>query len=127
MISPESIQQDINLLNALVEDWKNKTIPQLKGNYQSYLKGGSTGEGLAAIKGFVHKRHGEAERVAFKIKRYQVFFEKGVGKSRGINSGRTTPRPWFNKTLERALPELQNLVTENFHDRIINLNNAFIK
>lgn len=51
--------------------------------------------------------------VQFKFVRHGVFFQKGVGRGRGINSGRTRPRDWFNSVVSVEVEALAQITAEN--------------
>jgi CRISPR/Cas system CSM-associated protein Csm2 small subunit len=123
-----NIEAEQNKLNNLVEDWTRATTSKMKALLASApISDQSTGQAARRTSAAVKKKNNEAERIAFKIPRYVVFFTKGVGRGRGINSGKTKPNPAFNQVLDEEIPKLSQLITDNFQDRIINATNAYIK
>lgn len=117
-----NILADQEKLNNLIEDWSRKTAGKIKNRLPK-----DTGEATRRTESRTKKKNNEIEKVSFRIPRYVVFVTKGVGRGRGINSGKTKPNPAFNDVLNEEIPELTKLVTDNFHDRILNTNRAFIK
>lgn len=51
-------------------------------------------------------KSGLMDRIGVKMVQHGIFVEKGVGRGRGINSGKTSPQPWFNPVIEEAIPPL---------------------
>jgi hypothetical protein len=66
-----------------------------------------------------YKLSGVVDRVGFKLLRYGVYVEKGVGKGRKINSGKTKPKPWFNPTIRPALTELSDIAQQHYADVVV--------
>lgn len=64
-------------------------------------------------------------RIGFSMAKHGVYQEKGVGKGRGINSGKTKPKPWFNPAVKNNIQELADTLALITGDTIIN--NLLIK
>jgi hypothetical protein len=54
--------------------------------------------------------------IGITFERHGVFVEKGVGKGRGINSGKTNPMPWFNPVMDTHIPLLADDMAVNVAD-----------
>ena len=54
----------------------------------------------------IDKNTGIIDSIGFSFERHGIFVEKGVGKGRGINSGKTNPMPWFNPIMDEEVPLL---------------------
>jgi|GEM_PF-2873789 len=125
--------QLIQKFNALTEDWTRTETMLIKRELQKYLGNGKnkntrlTLKLLHSLSGHARKTKGEVDRIGFKLLRYGIFYHKGVGKGRGIRSGKATPRPFLNDALERDIPKLIEIVSSNFADRAVNQARAQIK
>jgi len=42
--------------------------------------------------------------IGISMEKHGVYVEKGVGRGRGIQSGKTKPMPWFNPVIELYVP-----------------------
>jgi hypothetical protein len=119
--------QAVNNLNKVVRSWgkdsSNTLISSLNSrNIQN------TGALISSIKDKVGMRDKVAERVGFKLLRYGVFVEKGVGRGQKISSikanGETIakagqkryPRPWFNPVLDAKVPQLADKLADLMYD-----------
>lgn len=49
---------------------------------------------------------GAVNRLGFTMKRHGIYREKGVGRGRGINSGKTIGPPWYNPAIDANINEL---------------------
>ena len=56
----------------------------------------------------VDRSTGMVFAIGFSFEQHGIFVEKGVGKGRGINSGKTNPMPWFNPIMDEEVPLLAN-------------------
>lgn len=54
--------------------------------------------------------------IGISFEKHGVFVEKGVGKGRGINSGKTTPMPWYNPVMDIHIPALADDLALNVAD-----------
>lgn len=122
-----NIQQDIDKLNNFCDDLARETEEDIKLWLAKETSDNATGETLNKTKGEAVKEQGEVQKLRYKIKRSLVFFVKGVGKGRGINSGHTKPHPGFNQVVNNSAKKLSAFVTENYMDRIVNISKGEIK
>lgn len=67
------------------------------------------------------KQGGIVDKAGFKLLRYGVFVEKGVGKGRGIRSGKVQlyAKPWFNPTVIPAVNELADIAQQHYADVVV--------
>lgn len=107
--------QDYETLNAEIKKWIGKVI--------STARGANTA--LKQFKGGIKKKYGAPERVRLSFPRHYVFVEKGVGRGRGIGSGKATPKPAINPALEAHINELADIAAEGMAD--VAVKNLFIK
>lgn len=121
------VQQDIDMLNNFCNQLAVQTAEDIKLSMLRYTSDNATGESLNKIKGKTSEQGGECYKISYKILRYNVFFHKGVGKYRGINSGKTKSRPFLNIPVEKSAEKLSKFVTENLMDRIVNISKGEIK
>lgn len=70
------------------------------------------------IRAKTHKdsRTDRIDRVGVSFVQYAVFYEKGVGRGRGIHSGKTQPHPTINPVLSLHVPILANRLGMNTAD-----------
>ena len=115
------IQQEIDKLNNFCNQLAVQTAEDIKLSMLRYTSENATGESINRIKGKATEKGGECYKISYNILRYNVFFHKGVGKGRGINSGKATPKPFLNKPFEKSAEKLSKFVTENLMDRIVNI------
>lgn len=67
--------------------------------------------------GFGLKRDfGQVSRVNFRMARHGIFFERGVGRSRKVNSANTRPHPFIKPILDPAIDELATIIAEGYAD-----------
>jgi len=62
------------------------------------------------------KQSDKINTIGISMVKHAIFKEKGVGRGRGIDSGKTTPDPIINPTLEQELPLLADQLGENYAD-----------
>ena len=65
------------------------------------------------------KKDGKTDRIikiGVSMAQYAIFKEKGVGRGRGINSGKTDPDPLYNPIMEQEIPKLANELELNTAD-----------
>jgi hypothetical protein len=125
-LEAEIIQKQ-NQLNNFAEDWGRSVAQKAKSRIAAQTSDKATGNLQKSLSSKTKKQHGEIERITFQLPRYGVFFHKGVGRGRGINSGNTKPKPFLNESIESELPKLQTFISENYQDRIINHTRALIQ
>lgn len=89
-------------INSIAEDWRADTTAKLK------TSGGRISHRQFRIrsKAKIEQSTGTVYALGFKMDKPGVFVEKGVGKGRGIGSGKENPRPWFNNIMEQQAPIL---------------------
>ena len=102
---------DYEALNEDVKNWAEDEKNQLKQNVPR-----DTGALAKSIGARVYKEHGIVRKIGFKLKRYGVFREKGVGRGRPAGSNRTKPSPWFNPVLDKGIHELADIVQTHYAD-----------
>lgn len=85
----------------------------------------SANSALKSFKGKLKTVYGIPARIRFTFPRHYVFVEKGVGRGRGINSGKTKPKPAINPAIEQHLAELADIAADGCAD--IAANRLFIK
>jgi len=64
----------------------------------------------------IEARTGKAFAIGISMRQHGVFKEKGVGRGRGINSGKTKPDPWYNPVILREVPKLAQDLELNIAD-----------
>lgn len=69
-----------------------------------------------SLKTRVKQKDGNLEGIRFSFARHGIFFEHGVGRSRGIGSGNTKPNPWLSVVLPKAIEELADLLEKEYGD-----------
>lgn len=89
-------------INGIILEWKDDAAKELKASgrrfssHQFHVRTSTKKDfGTGCIRS-----------VGVKIDKHGVFFEKGVGRGRGIGSGKETPNPWFNPVMEKMAPKL---------------------
>lgn len=65
------------------------------------------------------RQTGLANRIGVSFERHGVFVEKGVGRGRGINSGKTKPKEWFNPVIRDKVPQLASELGESAADLLL--------
>lgn len=65
------------------------------------------------------RQTGLANRIGISFERHGVFVEKGVGRGRGINSGKTKPKEWFNPVIRDRVPQLAQELGESTADILL--------
>lgn len=62
---------------------------------------------------------GAIDRISNAFVRHGIYVEKGVGRGRGIHSGRTTPNEWFNPVMREQVPLLADDLGANAADLLV--------
>lgn len=98
---------DAQALNTEVHDWTHDTSNALLNEIER-LDIVDTGTLFRRLRYNIKHSFGLAERIGYGFPRHGVFVEKGVGRGRPVGSvkAKRFARPWFNPTLDEALPEL---------------------
>lgn len=107
--------EDYENLNANIKKWIGRVIASARG----------ANTALKQFKGSIKKKYGAPERVSLTFPKHYIFVEKGVGRGRGINSGKATPKPAINPAIEAHINELADIAAEGMAD--IAVKNIFIK
>ena len=106
---------DYETLNADIKKWIGRVIASARG----------ANAALKQFKGSIKKKYGVPERVSLSFPKHYVFVEKGVGRGRGINSGKAKPNPAINPAIEAHIEELADIAANGMAD--VAVNNIFIK
>jgi hypothetical protein len=64
------------------------------------------------------RRSGKTISLGVSMVKHAIFKEKGVGRGRGINSGKTKPDPIYNPIMEAMIPKLADDLALNYADLI---------
>ncbi len=96
-----------------VESWGKQTKSELAKKVRATASKDSTGYLAKSIGSKVASKQQSPQSVRFTFERYGVFFEKGVGKYRGILSAQVKPKPWFNPTIDNQIEELAQIAADN--------------
>lgn len=135
---------DKAVFNIKVESWGKGTNAELISSAKA-LKKGSPKEKLPddyislikSLKDKYGRIDGEIMRVSFGMPRHGIMWAKGVGKGYKMNGGivvRTgggpvlrKPADWFNSVINRRLPALADIATDNVATAAVNTSNVLIK
>jgi hypothetical protein len=71
---------------------------------------------VKSLKTKFKQKDGELERVSFSFTKHGIFYERGVGRGRGIQSGKTKPNPWLKPILDAEIEQLADLIAEKYAD-----------
>lgn len=89
-------------LRANVQGWIAKVIASVRG----------ANPALKSFRGKLKEKYGIPERVRLTFPRHYVFVEKGVGRGRGIASGKTKPKPAINPAITAHIDELADIAAD---------------
>ena len=117
---------DYQNLNEDVRAWAKDSRLGLKASARK-KRAKKTGRLIKSVTARTYKRGGITDRIGFRLLRYGVFVEKGVGKGRPIGSrkAKQMAKAWFNPEIQKRLPELANLAAKHHAD--VNARSIFIK
>jgi hypothetical protein len=73
------------------------------------------------------KKMGDDFKLSIELPRYSIMRHKGVGKGRGIKSGKTTPDEFLNRIMNEEMPNLSAIVAKHYSDAFINMSKTLIK
>jgi len=112
--------------NDSTKIWTDATAKDLKSSLDRH-RIGKSGRLRRSIRGRTYKRGGIIYRIGFKLERYGVYRQKGVGKGRKAGSAKAKAMAvnWFNSVLEDSVPELADIAQAYYAD--INVNRIFIR
>jgi hypothetical protein len=134
--------------NQKVEGWGKRNLGELKQEVRKHKKGSSAFNQIqqmmsghksleSSLKDKYGKSNGEIIRVTYALERHGIFWSKGLGKGYKSNGGvvvRTgggpimrKPAPWFNPVLDKNLPQLATIATDNVATAAVNTSNVLIK
>jgi hypothetical protein len=97
----------------------NKTINEHRLELTSKLRanaGRSSREYKLRSNNRVDRNSGGIFAIGVSFEKHGVFVEKGVGRGRGINSGKANPMPWFNPIMESYIPIMADELAINAAD-----------
>lgn len=107
-----AIDQD-SKFNGVVQGWNLETYNKIKQRYLSLINSQwRSGDGFESLKYRLKYMYGDVDSISYKFNRYLIYVHKGVGRGRGINSGKTKPKPWLNPVLDEELPNLADRIAE---------------
>lgn len=89
-------------LRTNVQAWIARVIASVQG----------ANPALKSFRGKLKEKFGIPERVRLTFPRHYVFVEKGVGRGRGINSGKTIPKPAINPAISAHIDELADIAAD---------------
>jgi len=105
---------ELEKINVEASNWARESRVEMQTQLR-HLSPKATGRLVKSIQYKVGKTFGVANRISFNFLRHGVFVEKGVGRGYPITrvkevgnllkSGRK-PKPWFNTTMDKKLPDL---------------------
>ena len=102
-------------LRTKIQGWIARVVASARGANSS----------LKSFRGKIKEKFGIPERVRLTFPRHYVFVEKGVGRGRGIASGKTTPKPAINPAISAHIEELADIAADGCAS--IAANRLFIK
>lgn len=116
---------DIPYDNEKIKAWQDKNFVAIKAEIDALgIKHAPHSPSPKALKNSLTKkirvRNGIIDKISYSMPRSGVFRHKGVGRGRGINSGKTIPAGWFDNPTNRNMEELQQIVAENDCTYVIN-------
>ncbi len=127
--------------NAKVEGWGKSNLADLKSSVRSLKKG--TGKSPAGhkqleanLKDKYGRLQGEIVRITYGVQRHGIFWRKGVGKGYKSNGGTVVrtgggpimrkPANWFNPVLDKNIPQLVSIASDNVATAAVNTSNVLI-
>jgi len=97
---------DYEAVNLAIKKWIGRVIATARNANPS----------LKQFKGAIKKKYGAPERVKLTFPKHYIFVEKGVGRGRGISSGKANPKPAINPALAAHMEELADIAAEGMAD-----------
>jgi hypothetical protein len=120
----ENINELIQYQNAVIRKWgvdmARKDLPG--GVRAAGIKSSTPSKPFGLKVNFYAEKkggYGPVKRIGFSLSKVGVYQEKGVGRGRGIHSGKTTPKPWFNPTISKNIQELADSLAFITGDTIV--------
>jgi hypothetical protein len=98
-------------LNDIINAHRQQLTSQLRAN-----AGRSSREYKLRSNNRIDRNSGSIFAIGISFEKHGIYVEKGVGRGRGINSGRTNPMPWFNPVMEARIPILADELAMNAAD-----------
>lgn len=98
---------------------QNKIITSHRLTLSSKLKSAANRSSrLYKLKTSEKKDRNTSKTIAIGItfEKHGIYVEKGVGRGRGIDSGKTKPMPWFNPVVELYVPVIAEDLAINAAD-----------
>jgi len=89
-------------INSIAEDWRADTTALLKSSGARI----SRRQFRIRSRSKIEQSTGTVYALGFKMDKPGIYVEKGVGRGRGIGSGKEDPQPWFNNIMEQQAPIL---------------------
>lgn len=132
---------DSIVFNAKVESWSKNNLADLKQSVRSLKKGNSKPpaghkELETHLKDKFGKVKGEIVRITYGVQRHGIFWRKGVGKGYKMNGGAVVrtgggpimrhPANWWNPVLDKNVPALADIATDNVAAAAVNTSNILI-
>ncbi len=116
--------------NDEIKAWQDKNFADIKNEIDALgIQHRPKSPSPKALKNSLTKkirsRNGMIDKISYGMPRSGVFRHKGVGRGRGINSGRTIAARWYTNPTDRNFPDLQNIVAAE--DATFVVNNLTIK
>lgn len=118
-------------LNAMAKSWAEAVSSKLKAELSSQHVQ-ATGKLQRIIKHSLKYHAGDVNRISWRVPRYGIMVEKGVGRGVGMKDGkrfdkskngnslsRRKPKPWFSKVLDSELPKLADIVAKEKADQVV--------
>lgn len=117
-----------DILNARVDGWSHETANAMlaaMAKYGIY----DTGRLYRFLRYKLNYDSGDVDRISFRIQRYGIFVEKGVGRGHKITdvkaagasiANRRKPKPWFSEAIDPRLEKLADMVASAKANQVVN-------
>jgi len=119
------MSESIPYNNEKIIDWSKSNLQAVKATIDNMgIKHARFSPSPRSLKNALtvktRQRAGLVDKISYKMPRSGVMRHKGVGKGRGIRSGRTIPAPWFDTPTNQNLPKLLDIVADSDCTYVIN-------